>query len=237
MLNERLRWDFNELFAEMATNGYRRPADNTWIPFPRGYLANLEVSEESRIVYLPYFNTASQSNYQADEINVRGQYDLTFLLPPVPNEGTYELRICAPSNTGFGMAQIYFGTDKLNLQPVGLPIDLRIPPTNPNIGWEQDTEDIEHNNENDKIMRNHGYMKPPRHDGIWNGGSRGYRIYEKHNIVCRQPAYAQNTVDRKRGTDQEVLCARKELAKQPERMFPARIHGMVSETHLQRSRA
>ena len=171
VLNERLRWDFNELFAEMATNGYRRPADNTWIPFPRGYLANLEVSEESRIVYLPYFNTASQSNYQADEINVRGQYDLTFLLPPVPNEGTYELRICAPSNTGFGMAQIYFGTDKLNLQPVGLPIDLRIPPTNPNIGWEQDTEDIEHNNENDKIMRNHGYMKPPRHDGIWNGGA------------------------------------------------------------------
>ena len=171
VLNERLRWDFNELFAEMATNGYRRPADNTWIPFPRGYLANLEVSEESRIVYLPYFNTASQSNYQADEINVRGQYDLTFLLPPVPNEGTYELRICAPSNTGFGMAQIYFGTDKLNLQPVGLPIDLRIPPTNPNIGWEQDTEDIEHNNENDKIMRSHGYMKPPRHDGIWNGGA------------------------------------------------------------------
>lgn len=171
VLNERLRWDVTEILPEMSTNGFRRQADNTHRPFPHGYFDNLVYSEESRCIYLPYYNTASQSNWQADEFNIRGQYDLTLLLPPVPNEGTYELRFCAPSNTGFGMAQFYFGSDKNNLQPVGLPVDLRIPPSNPNIGWEQDTEDEEHNNTNDKNMRNHGYMKPPMHNGIARSGA------------------------------------------------------------------
>ena len=95
---------------------------------------------------------------------------MTLRLPPVPYRGTYEFRMAAPMNTSFGMAQIYIGRNPDNLEPVGLPLDLRLLQTNPNIGWEQDTEDWDHNYENDKVMRNHGFMKPPYHDGIKKNG-------------------------------------------------------------------
>ena len=95
---------------------------------------------------------------------------MTLRLPPVPYRGTYEFRMAAPMNAIFGMAQIYIGKNPDNLEPVGLPLDLRLSQTNPTIGWEQDTEDWEHNYENDKVMRNHGFMKPPYHNGIKKSG-------------------------------------------------------------------
>ena len=108
---------------------------------------------------------------QGDEINIIGQYDLTFRLPPVPYEGTYELRICAPIQAHFGMFQVYLGTDRENPTPIGLPVDFRVVSTNPNIGWEEDTEDIQTNLEIDKRLRNHGYMKNNKHAGRPNSGN------------------------------------------------------------------
>lgn len=171
VLNERIRFDFSALFYEGITNGLRRIKDAGQHAVPNNYFERMTVSDESWIVYLPYYGGASQSNYQADEWNIRGQYDLTFRLPPVPYEGTWQFRICAPCNTGFGMAQFYVGTNKNNLQAVGLPLDLRLSLSNPNIGWEEDNEDPEVTREIDKRMLNHGYIKPPRHDGISRGGA------------------------------------------------------------------
>ena len=171
VLNERLRWDVSSLMSELITNGYRGISSSGQFPFPLGYFERLNFSSESRCVYLPYQAGASQSNYQADEFNIRGQYDLTLRLPPVPNEGTYELRVSAPCNTGFGMAQFYFGSNKDNLMPVGLPVDLRVDPAGPVIGYEADTQDDDHNEQNDKDMRNRGYIKPPKHDGVAKGGA------------------------------------------------------------------
>ena len=169
VLNERLRWDVASLLPELVTNGYRRVAENRTIYIPNGYFSTLNLTAECICRYFPYF-ASTIDNYQGDEFNIRGQYDFTIKLPPVPNEGTYELRFAAPSNPGFGMAQFYIGTNPQNLQPVGLPVDLRVPASGPVIGWVQDTEDEDHNNENDKVMRNHGYMKPPMHDGITRSG-------------------------------------------------------------------
>ena len=171
VLNERLRWDFSSLFSELITNGLRRIKDAGQHAVPNNYFERMKVSDESWLVYLPYYGGASQSNYQADEMNVRGQYDLTFRLPPVPFDGTWQFRICAPCNTGFGMAQFYIGKDANNLQAVGLPVDLRLSLSNPNIGWKEDNEDDNITREIDKNMLNHGYMKPPRHDGISRGGA------------------------------------------------------------------
>lgn len=171
VLNERLRWDFASLFSELITNGMRRISDTKHYPIPPGYFERMTFSNESRCVYLPYYGSESQGNYQADEFNIRGQYDFVLRLPPVPNDGNYELRICAPCNSSFGMAQFYFGTDKNNLSAVGLPVDLRISQDNPTIGWEADTDDDLHDNENDKNMRNNGYMKPPMHDCVSANGS------------------------------------------------------------------
>lgn len=169
VLNERLRWDVTSLLPELMTNGYRLMQTNQSLPMPAGYFSTMTTTEACKYWYVPYYS-ATVDNYQGDEHNVRGQYDMTLRLPPVPYYGTYEIRIAAPTNTSFGMAQLYLGTNPDNLQPIGLPLDLRQNYANPNIGWEQDTEDWDHNIENDKVMRNHGYMKPPYHDGIKNSG-------------------------------------------------------------------
>jgi hypothetical protein len=95
---------------------------------------------------------------------------MTMRLPPVPFEGTYEIRWAVPTYDTRGMAQLYLGKNKKNLQAIGLPLDLRLNPSNPTIGWEADTNDPDHNDANDKAMRNHGYMKPPMHDGVTTGG-------------------------------------------------------------------
>ncbi len=171
VLNERIRWDFSSLFSELISNGLRRIKDAGQHAIPNNYFERMEVSDESWLVYLPYHGPESMCNYQADEMNIRGQYDLTLRLPPVPFEGTWQFRICAPCNTGFGMAQFYLGKDKNNLQAVGLPVDLRLSLSSPNIGWAPDDDDPEVTRQIDKNMLNHGYMKPPRHDGISRNGA------------------------------------------------------------------
>ena len=74
-----------------------------------------------------------------------------------------------------GMAQIYFGEDPDNLPPAGLPIDMRqSTDNNPNIPWVEDTGDEVTDRENDRNMRNQGYMKGPKYYMVCNGlGSQG----------------------------------------------------------------
>lgn len=171
VLNERLRWDVSSLFSEIITNGLRRISDANHHPIPAGYIERLSFSDDSRCIYLPYYGGASQGNYQADEYNIRGKYDFVMRLPPVPLDGTYELRFCAPCNPSFGMAQFYFGNDRNNLSAIGLPVDLRVDMRGPQIEWRDETDDPDYNTETIKIMRYHGYMKPPYHDGISTNGS------------------------------------------------------------------
>ena len=68
-----------------------------------------------------------------------------------------------------GMAQIYLGTDPYRLSPVGLPYDMRQTVGTVAIPWVADTDDQEENAENDKNMRNQGYMKAPRYFTVTNG--------------------------------------------------------------------
>lgn len=171
VLNERLRFDISSLLPELITNNYRRPMSsaNATVHIPSGYFENFYLDESCSYNYLSGYGT-TWPDFQGDEHNVTGRYDMTIKLPPVPFEGTWEIRWAVPTFDTRGMAQLYFGTNKNNLVAIGLPLDLRLRPTNPSIGWEADTDDEALNDENDKSMRNHGYMKPPMHDGITRGG-------------------------------------------------------------------
>lgn len=169
VLNERLRFDFSSILPELITNGYRRPNQNITLQIPHGYFENMTFTEKSNYRYLPGYG-AGWPNFQGDEHNVMGMYDLTVKLPPVPLEGTYELRWAIPIYPTRGMAQFYFGTDKENLTAIGLPVDLRLFADNPTIGWKADVDDQTVNREKDRAMRNHGYMMPPKHDGPTTGG-------------------------------------------------------------------
>lgn len=170
VLNERMRYDISSLLPELMTNGYRRVNRNISTQMPTGYFDNLTFSKESHYNYLSGYN-CGWPDFQGDEQNITGQYDLTLRLPPVPYEGTYELRWAIPIYPTRGMAQFYFGTNKQNLTAIGLPIDLRLYADNPTIGWQQDTDDPATNREHDRVMRNHGYMMPPRHDAVSTGGA------------------------------------------------------------------
>jgi len=107
----------------------------------------------------------------SDAVDLIGQFDVSFKLPPVP-ANTYEIRFAYGAGNDRGVVQIYFG-EKDNMQPMGLPIDFRIWGGDPSIGWVADTEDNEENRAIDKAMHNRGFMKDM---DSWNqGGSNNLR--------------------------------------------------------------
>lgn len=166
VLNERLRFDFASICPDLMTNGLRQVQDNTWRFIPPGYLSTFWYTDDTKWRYVPYWG-GGNDNMQCDEINILGQYDFTFKLPPVPFEGTWELRMCAPEIQHFGMFQVYLGTDKNNPTPIGLPLDFRVAASNAKIGWRADPTDGDMDviREIDKTMRNNGYMKNNKHNG------------------------------------------------------------------------
>lgn len=187
VLNERMRYDITSLFPEFQTNNIRQNRDSKagcgqdgWI-LPPGYLTNVvDMTKETEFVYLPNVNygggIGSWMNYQIDEFNINGQFDFTMKLPPVPYTGTYEIRYGINSNNNRGMAQVYIGTNPNNLPAIGIPLDLRESSgcAASATGWVSDaslgSEDAI--NENDKSMRNLGFMKGPKYIQL-GGGNTG----------------------------------------------------------------
>lgn len=161
VLNERMRWDTQTMLHELLTNGLRQQPQNIFFMIPNGYCKKLRLSDQTLFVSINNYSTG-WLNYEADDLVLLGYYDIIWQLPPVPYESMYELRLGYCNDAGRGMLQFYFGTDPNNLTACGLPIDARVEPNNPSIGWvKDDLYDKEINRENDKIMRNHGYMKCP----------------------------------------------------------------------------
>src|SRR5690606_9585406 len=105
-----------------------------------------------------YFNADDRfMDYQGDEMFLLGLYDFditTITIPP----GTYEVRFGYQPTGGRGVAQLYWDG-----VPTGIPLDLRLSATDPDIGYilpGTDSRDPE-GFEIDKAMRNRGYMKGP----------------------------------------------------------------------------
>ena len=172
--NERIRFDLSTMLPELLSYGCRTERKYTYFPklnSPRadgttGYFENiLNESEDTRLLYLhaAHYGGTGWRDYQGDEFMVAGVYDFVLRLPPVPRADVYEIRMGMSNNSLRGMCQIYFGENPRNLLPEGLPLDMRQPQSdNDNIGWFADGKDASINSENDKNMRNHGYMKCPR---------------------------------------------------------------------------
>lgn len=171
---ERIRWDVCAMLPEFMNNDIRLQyftlSQRTGIPMSKdyNYLQDCYIGDDTYFFYYNGYNE-SMKNYQGDELNIRGNLDVTFRLPPVPASGTYELRFNIQSD-GYnrGMVQFYWGSNRNNLPPMGIPLDIRMSGlerrttagTFPsNVGWERDTEDDDYNSEVDKKMRNVGFMK------------------------------------------------------------------------------
>jgi hypothetical protein len=170
------------MFPELMTNDIRCNENFSYqhqcVGFPQSvkyqYLENVDISDNTNFYYLTgrINNTSSWANYQGDELNVVGNYEMTMKLPPVPKDGVYELRMAISANDRRGMCQVYWGTNKNALPAAGIPFDMRMGGKEwylkgqaaiaGIVGYEDDVEDDEEvNAENDKKMRNNWYMKAP----------------------------------------------------------------------------
>lgn len=157
MASKRLRIDAAAFFPELINNNmryYDPSKPRSWV-FPQGYIARLKASETTRFCYLNAYG--GYLDYQGDEVYLRGMYDFEVETPPIP-AGTYEIRFGYQPTGGRGAAQLYWDG-----VPCGIPLDLRIPANDPLIGFEEPGTNPEDplGYENDKMMRNRGYMKGP----------------------------------------------------------------------------
>ncbi len=185
VLNERMRYDVCSMLPEMITNNCRLlisgedPVNGGNKFFKKDYFENIPMmTDQTEFLYLPNNNReggGTWMNYQTDEFNINGVYDFTMKLPPVPFTDTYEIRYGLNINGNRGMAQVYFGENPNNLPAIGIPLDLRLSDVAVT-GWVSDEglgeDEIE---ENDKAMRNNGYMKAPKY--FWTAENTPGRNY------------------------------------------------------------
>ena len=82
-----------------------------------GYLENVKFNTNCHLVYRrPHWEFWS---WQGDEVNLFGDYDFIFRIPPVPYSGEWQLRLgFAPLETR-GVMQVYFDG-----VPQGIPLDM-----------------------------------------------------------------------------------------------------------------
>lgn len=190
--NCRIRMDFSTIFPELMTNGIRQNGDPTQgepefdetakygrnYYFPNGYLKNVETAG-----YFIYRRPRNWfDSYEGDEMNLFGNYDFSFKLPPVPVEGDYQIRLGFTSEPTRGIAQIYFDNT-----PQGIPLDMTKNLEDPSLlgtEWTSDYMSLTEEKKQDerKALKNKGYYRGPR---------GGYRMSSgRHeSFVTRSPVY------------------------------------------------
>ncbi len=188
MAGERIRIDFSSMFPELLSNNIRaNPVEERkyqCVGFPEDtkykYLENCEIRDGTRFYYLSgrIGSSTCWQNYQGDELNIVGNYEITIKLPPVPKTGVYELRLGVSVNDRRGMCQVYWGNNPNNLPAADIPLDMRMGGVKwyiknngymtSLVNFQDDVEDETVNIENDKMMRNQKTMKAPNSYYIFN---------------------------------------------------------------------
>lgn len=194
MSSQRIRIDAGCMMPELMNNDIRsQRAYYTYgakncrgIPTNYPYIQSIEIREGTDFYYLPGY-LSGWHNLQGDEYNIIGQYDFLMQLPPVPRAGQYEIRFGVATGSHVrSMAQVYFGTNRDWMPAAGIPLDLRLgglemrqpgSETPSNVGWEEDTDDEEYNDQVTKTMRTKGFMKAPNSWTPQMGSSVSARAY------------------------------------------------------------
>ena len=173
VLNTMVRIDFASMLPELTNNNIRwKHFGHTFqgeIYIPHTYCTNLKINTPETRHYILDPHTA-WGNYQGDEMMSQGSYDISYRLPHMP-AGTYEIRLGYTSYSLRGIAQFY-----LDDEVTGIPVDLRIDTKNPAIGFIADRETEDNGIQNDKEMKNRGYLKGPNtmHDYGSTGNARDH---------------------------------------------------------------
>lgn len=162
LLNTRIRFDAASLFPELTNNDIRasqgkmvsNSLSGDQFGFEPSYLKNVQMTPATKLYYVSGIAN-ERGCYQADMFLVTGRYDLNIRTLPLP-PGTYELRMGYFAHSSHSTAQLY-----VDGVAVGSQLNFSIPLSHPSIGYLMDYETEDNGYENDKNLRNKGYMKAP----------------------------------------------------------------------------
>lgn len=153
ILNERMRFDVATLLPELSCNKirYYSPINHFihYIP-TNNYFKNIKFHIPNK----PLLYRAGTYSYLGDIFGCEGALDFSIKLPKVPPR-TYEVRIMLMS----GILQLY-----IDNEVTGIPIDteaLHSEEFRQRVGYVLDSLTVDNGVENDKLMRNRGWMKLP----------------------------------------------------------------------------
>ena len=186
ILDRRLRVDCCTLSPDFLTSGARQKKTESNYEGV-GFLQPTNFHSYNSD-YCMWVRSAFVANisYQGDGLDLQGNYDIMLKLPPVPHDGTWELRLSYRGSAGCGVVQNFVGDNPSNLLPCGIPTDLRWSASdNQNIRWRPDDDfdgDSIAINAYDKAMRNRGYMKGP--DSHWTGNKD--TKFRDYSLIARR---------------------------------------------------
>ena len=177
VLHERMRIDIGSMLYELINNDIRfasteeigamnlNGTDGTMTRLPLDFFDNL-VSYNTK-TKISWYTTGAWRAWEADQLSGWDENDFAFRLPPVPT-GDYEIRIIYPPMANSGLQQYYIGTstNPSSMQPLGIPVDARIPDSGVEAdrissGYLLSSEFEDYGVASDLVMRNHGYMRAP----------------------------------------------------------------------------
>lgn len=216
VLNERIRFDATTMTKELASanlrgatgaeinalNGAKKGQDGNlggdYIRIPVDFSENMVIynGESTRLYYLPGREN-NWNNFQGDEFNSKGNVDLAFRLPPVP-DGTYELRVGVSLNNNRGMYQFYLGegtNNRTKMEALDIPLDERTEivknmdgTPDAQTGWTLYTAMEDMGVETDQAMHNLGWMRGPLYYTVGKGTSTYARATKEsiRRIVTRK---------------------------------------------------
>ena len=155
--SERMRMDFYTLIPELENVMVRSSASYC---IPHDYLHCLSASADTYIIYEGMHEISPF--YEGDCLWLSGRYDVTFTLPAVPKQGTYEVRVGYTAMPNSGIAQLYFGSETQNMPPIGIPISFNRDAKANGLPWIplSDADEEEELNSR-RAIRNHGFMHGP----------------------------------------------------------------------------
>ena len=216
VLNERIRFDATTMTKELASanlrgatgaeinalNGAKKGQDGNlggdYIRIPVDFSENMVIynGESTRLYYLPGREN-NWNNFQGDEFNSKGNVDLAFRLPPVP-DGTYELRVGVSLNGNRGMYQFYLGegtNNRTKMEALDIPLDERTEivknmdgTPDAQTGWTLYTAMEDMGVETDQAMHNLGWIRGPLYYTVGKGTSTYARATKEsiRRIVTRK---------------------------------------------------
>lgn len=171
VLDRRIRIDCTTLSPDFITSGARQfNAENTGVEkYGSGFRDPKNfVSYHADYTLSVRAPAKSSYAYEGDGIDIEGNFDIYVKLPPIPHDGTWQLRLSFRANDLCGIVQNYIAAvpvgqqvERTDWKPLGIPCDLRVKMTDPSVGWVKD-EDLENAaaiEALDKSMKNRGWMK------------------------------------------------------------------------------